>query len=243
MAWNSRSRCAEYVLPLRRERKVRLSPTGGVLFTIAFVLIIGGNRVASTKSTRGSLMISCNAIRSLSLIVAMGGISFSTMALSQQDPVRGPLPFSAYDQNGDGFVSKDEFNTVREKRRAEGMPMRNAASFTDLDQNQDGKLSAEEFAARRSARGNSAGAGAGAGMRVMMPKFSEFDLNKDGKITEEEFNDARTARITERLQEGYQMRGLAKAPSFAEFDTNHDAVISPEEFSAQLAMHRQQKRP
>lgn len=73
-----------------------------------------------------------------------------------------------------------------------------------------------------------------------MPSFSEFDLNKDGKITEEEFTDARTARITKRLQEGYQMRGLANAPSFADMDTNHDGAISPEEFSEHLAVHRQQ---
>ncbi len=90
--------------------------------------------------------------------------------------------------------------------------------------------------------GNSPGAGAGAGMQGTMPSFSEFDLNKDGKITEEEFTDARTARITKRLQEGYQMRGLANASSFADIDTNHDSAISPEEFSAHQAVH-QQMRP
>jgi Ca2+-binding EF-hand superfamily protein len=91
--------------------------------------------------------------------------------------------------------------------------------------------------------GNSPRAGAGGGRRGMMPSFSEFDLNKDGKITEEEFTDARTARITKRLQEGYQMKGLANAPTFADIDTNHDGAISPEEFSAQRVMHQQQMRP
>lgn len=191
-------------------------------------------------------MLSIKAIRSLAVSAAIGGVSFSMLAFSEELPARGPLPFSAYDQNGDGFVSKEEFNAVREKLKAGGRPMRNALPFEEIDLNQDGKLSAEEYSAHRSARmGNSPGMGAGrgAGMRGMMPSFSEFDLNKDGKITEEEFTDARTARITKRLQEGYQMRGLANAPSFADIDTNHDGAISPDEFSAHQAVHRQQMRP
>ena len=109
-------------------------------------------------------MITCNAIRSFALAAAIGGISFSTVALSEVIPARGPLPFSTYDQNGDGFISKEEFNAVREKRKAEGMPMRNARTFEDLDENQDGKISAEEFSVQRNARmGNPPGAGRGAG--------------------------------------------------------------------------------
>jgi Ca2+-binding EF-hand superfamily protein len=190
-------------------------------------------------------MISCKAISSLTVVVIIGGATFSTAAISEPLPARGPVPFSVYDQNGDGFVSKEEFNAVRQKLMDEGRPMRNAISFEDIDLNHDGKLSAEEYSAHLSARmGNprGAGAGPGAGMRGMMPSFAEFDLNKDGKITEEEFTDARTARITKRLQEGYQMRGLANAPSFADIDTNHDGAISPEEFSAQQTMHQQQMR-
>jgi Ca2+-binding EF-hand superfamily protein len=191
-------------------------------------------------------MISFKTIRSLTVVVALGGTSFPMVALSEQLPARGPVSFSAYDQNKDGFVSKEEFNAVREKLMADGRPMRNALPFEDIDLNHDGKLSPEEYSAHQSARmGKSprAGAGPGAGMRGMMPSFSEFDLNKDGKITEEEFTDARTARITKRLQEGYQMRGLANAPSFADIDTNHDGAISPEEFSAHQSMHQQQRRP
>lgn len=187
-------------------------------------------------------MITITTIRSLAVAVAIGGVSFSMTALSEELPPRGPVPFSAYDQNSDGAVSKEEFDAVRGKRKAEGMPMRNAPPFAELDKNQDGKLSAEEFSARRNAQmGNSPGAGGGG--RGMMPSFSEFDLNKDGKIVEDEFTEARTARITKRLQEGYQMRGLANAPSFEDIDTNHDAAISPEEFAVQQAEHQKQMRP
>ncbi|NLC08452.1 MAG: EF-hand domain-containing protein [Gammaproteobacteria bacterium] len=95
-------------------------------------------------------------------------------------------------------------------------------------------------------RGDGMGAGRGMGMgggnarQNAMPSFSDFDLNNDGKITEEEFIEARTARISDRAQQGYQMRGLTDAASFADIDTNGDGSISPEEFSAYQSVHRQQ---
>ncbi len=72
-----------------------------------------------------------------------------------------------------------------------------------------------------------------------MPAFADFDLNNDGKITEEEFTKARTARISQRAQEGRQMKGLANISSFVEIDTNKDGVISAKEFAAQQSSHRQ----
>src|SRR5699024_9904600 len=69
----------------------------------------------------------------------------------------------------------------------------------------------------------------------------DFDLNNDGKISEEEFTEARTARISQRAQDGRQMRGLVDATSFAEIDTNNDGFISPEEFAAAKALHQQQQ--
>lgn len=75
-----------------------------------------------------------------------------------------------------------------------------------------------------------------------MPKFSDCDLNGDGKILEQEFYDARAKRISQRAQQGYQMRNLANAPSFADMDTNSDGAISPEEFRVHQAQHRQQRQ-
>ncbi len=84
------------------------------------------------------------------------------------------------------------------------------------------------------------GRGMGGAGQNTMPSFSDFDLNNDGKISEDEFIEARTARITDRAQQGYQMKGLADAASFADIDTNSDGSISPEEFSAYQSAHRQQ---
>jgi Ca2+-binding EF-hand superfamily protein len=71
------------------------------------------------------------------------------------------------------------------------------------------------------------------------PAFSEYDLNGDGKITEKEFNEARSKRISERAQQGYQMRNLGSAPSFADIDTNGDGEISTEEFAAHQSQRPQ----
>lgn len=81
--------------------------------------------------------------------------------------------------------------------------------------------------------------GMGKGMRRNRPAFSEYDLNGDGKITEKEFNEARSKRISERAQQGYQMRNLGSAPSFADIDANKNGEISVEEFAAHQSQRSQ----
>ena len=83
------------------------------------------------------------------------------------------------------------------------------------------------------------GKGMGKGMGRNRPAFSEYDLNGDGKITEKEFNEARSKRISERAQQGYQMRNLGSAPSFADIDANRDGEISVEEFAAHQSQRSQ----
>ncbi|MFH0934743.1 MAG: EF-hand domain-containing protein, partial [Pseudomonadota bacterium] len=118
-------------------------------------------------------------ISSLAIVAAIGSAVLATAAHSEQLPTRGPMPFSAYDQNGDGVIGKKEFDTVREKLKAEGRPMRNALTFTDLDQNRDDKITAEEFAAAHTSQAaRPRGPGMGGGMQGNMPEFSDFDLNK-----------------------------------------------------------------
>jgi len=184
----------------------------------------------------------------------------SAMGASAQ-PARGPQSFSAVDTDGDGFISREEFDAARAQRMqgraAQGGQMRGAAtapSFDSLDANRDGKLSAQEFAAgqqgaRQAQRGQrgggpgagrGAGRGAGAGAGRNMPSFQDYDLNADGSISADEFEQARTKRISERASAGYQMRGLADAPGFEEIDANHDGSITPDEFQSWQAQRRQQ---
>lgn len=191
------------------------------------------------------------------LLVALASGLSPINAMSEEMPVRGPIPFAAYDQDGNGFVSEKEFNTVRGERMAastaEGRPMRGAASapvFSAFDSNGDGQLTQDELAAgqmtqmekrREMGMGQGRGMGQGMGMGRNMPTFSECDLDGDGKLVEEEFTEARNQRISERVRQGYQMRNVDSAPSFADIDANKDGGISAEEFAAHQAQRRQQR--
>lgn len=85
--------------------------------------------------------------------VVIGSLGVFTSALLSQDfPVRGPVPFATYDTNGDGYVSEEEFYAVRDARKtekeAQGYPMRNAdnaPAFSALDKDKDGKLTELEL--------------------------------------------------------------------------------------------------
>ncbi|MES9942725.1 MAG: EF-hand domain-containing protein [Candidatus Thiodiazotropha sp. 6PLUC2] len=172
--------------------------------------------------------------------------SFSTVSLqSEEIPARGPIPFGAFDLDGNNLISEEEFNTVRGKRMAsaaaEGRPMRGAAtapSFTALDANSDGQLNQQELTSGQRMQKRS-GMGPGMGMGRDMPSFSDFDLNGDGLIVEKEFAEARTERISNRAKQGYMMRNLSNAPQFVDIDTNRDGVVSVEEFAAHQSQRRQ----
>lgn len=192
------------------------------------------------------------------LLALLGGMA-SSSALAVSVPARGPIPFAAFDKDGNGSVSADEFNTVHAERMAaraaEGRPMRgaaNAPSFTDFDSNGDGQLTPAELSAGQQAhmkkqrmmmKEKAGRTNQGMGMGRNMPAFTDFDLNGDGKVVAEEFDEARAKRIAERAQQGYQMKNLAHAPTFVQLDTNKDGAINPEEFAAHKAQRLQQKSP
>ena len=194
----------------------------------------------------------------LGLIIAIASVISPLSAQSEELPARGPIPFSAFDQDGSGYITQDEFDTVRAQRMAEkaadGRPMRGAAdapSFSEFDKNADGQLSQDELAAgqqaqmekRRSmgsgmSQGQGRGMGKGMNKGMNMPAFSDCDLNGDGKILEEEFYQARNKRMSERAEQGYQMKNAAMAPPFSVVDANGDGEISAEEFAAHQAQMR-----
>ncbi len=174
---------------------------------------------------------------------------------AQQLSPRGPIPFEMYDQDNNGFIIVDEFNTVRGQRisanAAQGRQMRGmpyAPSFSDLDLNKDGKLTRNELAKgqqlqmqkRREMQYAQAAGMPGRGMGRNMPVFAEFDLNADGSLSEEEFIQARNRRIEARAKQGYPMRNLANMPAFQSIDADADGNVTREEFSAHQQQHFQQ---
>lgn len=188
------------------------------------------------------------------LLALLNGLS-PISALAESAPPRGPISFTAFDQDGNGLVSEDEFYSVRgermAERAAEDRPMygaANAPSFPAFDTDGDGQLTpAELTAGQRAQMENRRMMGKAHGMdRSMemgrdrnMPAFADFDLNGDGKVVAREFEEAKAKRIAERTQQGYPMRKLANAPSFDELDSDGDGTISPEEFSAHQAQRHQ----
>jgi len=196
---------------------------------------------------------------SLTLLLALASAVWPHASLAEDLTAHGPVPFAAFDRDGNGSISEQEFDAVRAqrmaKRAAEGTPMRGAAdapSFAELDSNGDGRLSPAELSAGQQSqmqKRHSAGMGMGQGMahgmgrHKNMPAFTDFDLNADGRIDAEEFEQARNARIAERAQQGYMMKNLANAPTFEALDSDGDGAISPAEFSAHQAQRRQQTSP
>jgi len=167
-------------------------------------------------------------------------------------PARGPIPFVDFDKDSDGLISEEEFNTARgermAKRAAEGKRMRGASgapAFSEFDSNSDGQLSIDELAAGHKAqmeKHRRMRKGKGSGMERNCPAFSEFDLDGDGKILENEFNEARSKRISDRAQQGYQMKNLGNAVSFTDIDTNEDGEINAEEFAVHQSQHRKRNK-
>ncbi|MBU0924306.1 EF-hand domain-containing protein [bacterium] len=190
----------------------------------------------------------------LGFLVA-GSLSVITTALIAEDlPNRGPIEFSSYDTNKDGFISEKEFNDIRAKRIEQkataGMPMRNVANapdFSALDTNKDGKLTELELlkGQNKQMQLNQGNRGMGQGMNGQMgkgynmPTFESFDLNKDGVISAKEMDEAREKRMEENSSQGKMMKNIGNQPMFSEIDTNKDGNVSKEEFLAHQVKQRQ----
>jgi len=189
-------------------------------------------------------------------LVVTGTLSVITSSVIAEDlPNRGPIEFSTYDINNDGFVSEKEFNEIREKRMEQkasaGMPMKNAINapdFTSLDTNKDGKLTElellkgqnKQMQLNQGNRGMGQGInGKGMGKGYNMPAFESFDLNNDGKISEKEMEEVRERRMEQKASEGKMMRNIGNQPMFSDIDTNNDGNITKEEFLNHQMKQRQ----
>lgn len=126
---------------------------------------------------------------------------WSAAVAAQDLPDHGPMSFQDFDLNGDGTVTKEEFDQIHAKRMAaaaeSGRPMHgmaNAPGFSDFDADGDGKLTPEEFAEARqkhmamkqAGSGKMMGSGMGPGMGCAM-SFESIDTDGNGSIDANEF--------------------------------------------------------
>ena len=203
----------------------------------------------------------------LGLIAAFAGavipVYVLATGLQTELPARGPIPFTAFDHDANGFISAEEFDATRNARMGmkarDNRPMHgkgSMCSFTEIDKDGDGKLTQEELIAGQNAHmqarremmrqgkgmGQGMGRGMGQGMGKNMPVFADFDADGDGKIIESEFTQARQQRINEMEQQGRQMKNMSHAPSFTDIDLNHDGEISRDEFASHQSERHQNMR-
>ncbi len=84
--------------------------------------------------------------------LAIAATGMATVSVNAQNANRlNPLPFSVFDMNNDGAITKAEFDEVRAKRQAAsgglGRNQANAPAFEAFDTNNDGVINMAEFAA------------------------------------------------------------------------------------------------
>ncbi|MCF7822017.1 MAG: hypothetical protein K9M17_06205, partial [Mariprofundaceae bacterium] len=83
-----------------------------------------------------------NKLVSAGIVFTFTAVFPPSIVQSEEAPVRGPAPFSAYDEDGSGSISEDEFDALHKKRvaarAAAGGHVHGAAnppSFSDFDTN------------------------------------------------------------------------------------------------------------
>ena len=207
-------------------------------------------------------MYSSKQLIQLLIGLVFGTVICPSLVQAEEVSMRGPIPFSVYDQDGNGFINLEEFTNVRNERRAsrtrrgkssQGMSLQGVSSkslFADFDSNSDGQLDQVELSKGQSQQrekrrdrkmSNSPGKNSGMNRGRMKPSFADYDLNNDGKLLEAEFKEAHGKRVAKRVQQGYRMKNLIKAPSFSQIDSNGDGEISAEEFTEHQRQRQQEK--
>lgn len=149
---------------------------------------------------------------------------------------RGPMTFSALDQNGDGIISQLEFSSIHAQRQqapnTQGYPGRalnNPPQFTDFDLNGDGGLSPDEFEQgqynrmqqRRQQMWGSAQPSGSVGSQGMGPGMGPGSQRGMGY--------------------GMGPGAGRNMPAFSDFDLDGNGVLQPQEFEEARAQRIRQR--
>lgn len=139
--------------------------------------------------------------------------------------------FAAMDQNGDGFVTKEEMEAAHAEMRAR-FEERRTERFAALDADGDGKVSLEEMnqaAEKRAAERGKDGLPERHAAR-MSKFFEKADADGDGALTAEELQAAKSKKHDGKKAEG--MKDGKRGDRLARLDTDGDGKVSEAEFMA-----------
>ncbi len=171
------------------------------------------------KKTTKYLVAVSGLILSAGLAHADGEKCDSPMHNSSKVSQQQGIAFKSVDTNGDGAISKAEFNAYYAKH--------NARHFKEVDTNKDGKITPDEMqGGQRQEMGQSDGTthldlrfkaadvnhdggldkAEANDMPMLNAYFDQVDANKDGKVTRQEYFDAMPL-----LHRGKQMDSSGKA--------------------------------
>ncbi|MCK5111321.1 MAG: EF-hand domain-containing protein [Arcobacteraceae bacterium] len=138
---------------------------------------------------------------------------------------KGPISFSIYDTNKDGFVSENEFYDTRAKRMSikanQGKAMRkagNAPAFGLFDSNDDGKLTKLELLE---------------GQNTQMQKNRTNKGSKKGRMNKGQkggMQGTQQGRIN-KGQRGSRQSMQRNMPTFENFDLNNDGHLTEKEMN------------
>jgi len=92
----------------------------------------------------------------------------SSFVLAKNVSPGGSISYASFDADGNGTISKKEFNSAREHQLADrkksgrrGMGMNSSPSFADVDSDKNGQISATELATMQQQQENRGGRGQG----------------------------------------------------------------------------------
>jgi hypothetical protein len=161
-------------------------------------------------------------MKSLRKSLLMGTLISFVGLVYAQPPIpgsRGPMPFEVFDRNGDGSISRQEFETTHAQRQQTPNPQGNSArrfydppQFSDFDLNGDDALSPDELA------------------QGQMKRMQQRQMGGAGERTNTPAGPGMGPGMGQGMGQGMGPGRGRNMPAFSDFDLNQDGILQRQEF-------------
>ena len=133
-------------------------------------------------------------------------LASATTLAAEENPHSGSGTFAAFDKDGNGCISEEEFAAGHQARMQQ--------------HKKHGKKGCRSGSERKGKH---------------MPAFEDFDTDGNGAMSETELMAGHAKHMAERAAAGGKMKHAGEGPSFTGIDSDGNGEISPEEFAAHQA--------